>query len=375
MKKFKSLLKNKWAANALSLSIAVIVFLIFSHLNVFGKAIGSFFGYFYPVILGAIIAYVLHPLVLWFQRKVFKSIKNKKVKYNLSILATLVAVILMFIFILWAVIPQLIESVTGILAHSDSYLSSIDDVAKQLSAWGFDVDNLTASIKEGFTSLASTLSQNLDTIMDTTISVGTEIMNWIIGFMVAVYVLAGWDSIRHLIARFFRAILPDDSYRNGSSFWHRCSNIFTKYIVCDLLDGLIVGISNYIFMMITGMPYTVLVSLIVGVTNLLPTVGPIFGAILGALILVLENPIYALIFLIFTIILQIIDGYILKPKMFGALLGVPGLLILIFIIVGGKMFGAVGILVAIPCSAIINFVYQEEIIVRLENWKKSRSKE
>lgn len=372
---FKSLLKNKWVANALSLSVAVLVFLVFSHLNLFGNAIHSFFGYFYPVILGCVIAYVLRPLVLWFQRKVFKSIKSKRAKYNLSILATIVFVILIFIFILWAVIPQLVESVTGLLGHSDSYLSNIDDIAKHLDSWGFDVENLTASIKESFASLASTLSQNWDTIMDTTISVGAEIMNWIIGFMVAVYVLAGWDSIRHLIARFFRAILPDDSYRNASSFWHRCSNIFTKYIVCDLLDGLIIGVSNYIFMTLAGMPYTILISLIVGITNLLPTVGPIIGGVLGALILVLESPIYALIFLIFTIILQTIDGYVLKPKMFGALLGVPGLLILVFIIVGGKMFGAVGILVAIPCSAIISFVYQEEIIVRLENWKKSRNKE
>lgn len=375
MKNFKSLLNNKWAANALSLSIAVLVYLLFSHLNIFGNGISAVFSYFYPVILGGVIAYVLHPLVLWFQRKVFKSIKSKRAKYNLSILSTLVFVIFVFIFILWAVIPQLVESVTGLLSHSDSYLSNIDDIAKQLSSWGFDVDSLTNSIKEGVTSLSTTLSQNWSTIMNTTISVGAEIMNWIIGCMVAVYVLAAWDSIRRLIARFFKAILPDDSYRNASSFWHRCSNIFTKYIVCDLLDGLIIGVSNYIFMTLAGMPYTILISLIVGVTNLLPTVGPIIGGALGALILVLESPIYALIFLIFTVILQTIDGYVLKPKMFGALLGVPGLLILIFIIVGGNMFGVVGILVAIPCAAIISFVYQEEIIVRLENWKKTRNKE
>ena len=104
-----------------------------------------------------------------------------------------------------------------------------------------------------------------------------------------------------------------------------------------------------------------LISLVVGVTNLAPTFGPIVGAIIGGFVLVLVNPLHALWFIIFTIILQTIDGYVLKPKLFGGSLGVPGVWILISIIVGSRILGVTGILLAIPFAAIVDFIYHDLI--------------
>jgi predicted PurR-regulated permease PerM len=129
---------------------------------------------------------------------------------------------------------------------------------------------------------------------------------------------------------------------------------------------------NAIFMAICGMKYAVLVSMIVGVTNLAPTFGPLVGAILGAFILLLVKPWYALAFLIFTVILQTFDGYILKPKLFGESFGVSGLWILIGIIVGGRMFGVVGILFAIPAVAILDFTYKNYFLYKIEELKEKR---
>ena len=112
-------------------------------------------------------------------------------------------------------------------------------------------------------------------------------------------------------------------------------------------------------MLIMGMPYAGVISLVVGVTNLAPTFGPIFGAVVGGIILVLVNPWYMLWFLIFTAILQTLDGYVIKPKLFGDTLGVSSLWILIAIVVGGRMFGVVGILLAIPFAAIVEFLAQD----------------
>ena len=109
-----------------------------------------------------------------------------------------------------------------------------------------------------------------------------------------------------------------------------------------------------------------MISMVVGVTNLAPTFGPILGAAIGSAILVLINPWYALGFLIFTLLLQTFDGYFFKPKLFGSLMGVPSILILAAIIIGGRMFGIVGILVAIPMAAIFDFLYRDEILPRLE---------
>ena len=119
-------------------------------------------------------------------------------------------------------------------------------------------------------------------------------------------------------------------------------------------------------MLIFGLPYVGLVSFVVGLTNLIPTVGPIFGGLIGVFILILDDPWNAIIFLGITLILQVIDGYIVKPKMFGNSLGVSGLWILIGIVVGGKMFGIVGILFAIPVVAILDLLYNDYIFPYLK---------
>ena len=111
-------------------------------------------------------------------------------------------------------------------------------------------------------------------------------------------------------------------------------------------------------MAILGMPYSLLISFFVGITNLCPTFGPIVGGLLGAFILVLDNPWYALWFLIFTLILQTLDGYVIKPKLFGDTFGVPSVWILVMIIVGGRIFGFWGIMLAIPFTAMFAYVFE-----------------
>ena len=135
-------------------------------------------------------------------------------------------------------------------------------------------------------------------------------------------------------------------------------------MVFDIIDGIIVGITNFIFFLIMGMPYNILISVVVGITNLAPTFGPIVGGLIGAFILLLVNPWQALWFILFTLVLQTIDGYIIKPKLFGNSFGVSSIWILITIIVGGRMFGVWGILLAIPFAAIADYFYHDVI------WKK-----
>ena len=118
------------------------------------------------------------------------------------------------------------------------------------------------------------------------------------------------------------------------------------------------------------MQYVGLVSVVVAVTNLIPTFGPIIGAVIGGFVLLLVNPIHALAFLVFTFILQALDGYVIKPKLFGDSLGISSLLILLAVIVGGNMFGVVGILLAIPFAAILDFMYKDYLLVSLEKRRR-----
>ena len=168
-----------------------------------------------------------------------------------------------------------------------------------------------------------------------------------------------------------KALLSQKHYKSASTFLSHCNGILNRYVIFDLIDGLIVGTVNAIFMAILGMQYSGLVSVVVGVTNLVPTFGPLVGAIIGGFILLMVKPVHALFFVIFTIILQTIDGYVIKPKLFGGTLGVSGLWILIVIIAGGRIYGIVGILLAIPIAAILDYIYREMLLPALERKNSS----
>ena len=137
------------------------------------------------------------------------------------------------------------------------------------------------------------------------------------------------------------------------------------------MDALIIGSANAIFMAICKMPYIGLISVVVGVTNLIPNLGPAIGAVVGAFILLLAGPRYTVLFLVFCLILQSVDAYILKPRLFSSALGVSGVSILISTIVLGNMFGIVGVLLSIPVAAILNFVYHEYF---MKSQKRARRK-
>ena len=139
----------------------------------------------------------------------------------------------------------------------------------------------------------------------------------------------------------------------------------------SLLDALIIGSANAVFMTVTGMPYVGLISVVVGVTNLIPNFGPIVGGAIGAFILILIKPMSALGFVIFCLLLQTVDGYILKPRLFSGSLGVSGLLILSSTIVLGNMFSVLGILLSIPTAAVLSFLYHDYLLPWLKKRKES----
>ena len=196
-----------------------------------------------------------------------------------------------------------------------------------------------------------------------------------LGLILSIYLLLAKESVITGIKRFIKALFAKKNYDGVITFFSRCDAILARYIVYSLIDGLIIGVVNAIFMAIVGMQYVGLVSVVVAVTNLIPTFGPIIGAVIGGFVLLLVNPLHALAFLIFTLILQICDGYILKPKLFGDSLGISSLLILAAVIVGGNMFGVVGILLAIPFAAILDFVYKDYVLMTLEIRRQKKDKE
>ena len=366
-------IKNKpWYSNAVALSIAVILFVALTHWSNVWAGVRTFVRYFSPVIIGAIIAYIVNPLSLLYGRTLFCWIKKDKTKTFLSNLLAILTVILFLVFLLLMLIPQLIESVTTFVGNLDGYVDSLHAMMASIgvNATALDLDRFISSSEAIIGTVTDFVKQNLSKILSTSVGVGRGAIQFLIGFLLSIYLLGDKSRLKNGSQRLLIAVFGGAKFEKLAKVLRRCHTILNRYIVFNLLDSLIVGGANAIFMAIVGMPYVGLVSFVVAVFNLLPTFGPVFGAIIGGFVLLMVNPWHALAFLIFTAILQTIDGYILKPKLFGDSLGVSGLWILVGVIVGGRAFGVVGILLAIPTVAILDFLYGEHFLPWLEKRNK-----
>ena len=361
----KKCINQKWFPYTVASCAAVVLFLGLSNINLLFHGLAILGKYFSPVITGLILAYILHPLVSFFEKSVFSGIKQSGIKRSLAILLTVLVVILFIVVLMIALIPQLVDSITTFVSNLDSYARSLELLLNTISAkagnYHLDLSGITSKINTFLSQFAQKLPQAVSQIINVSAGIGKGFVSFILGAILAIYFLSGKEKLQAGTIRLMKVFIPENMYHRIATFWSTCNDILKRYIAGDLLDGLIVGIVNWIFMIITGMSYSVLISLFVGITNLAPTFGPIVGAIIGAFILVLVNPIHALIFLVFTIILQTVDGYVIKPKLFGNTLGVSAVWILVTLVVGGRMFGVAGIMLAIPFAAIFNFTYQNWI--------------
>lgn len=376
--KFGKWKKKKWFAYTVATCSAVVLYMLLSHVGNMFAALGAFFSFLRPIITGIIIAYVINPLANFFDRKVFHKLKGEKTRWTLSSVCALIVLILCVVLLFVALIPQLVDSASALISNMDTYVSALQEVLRRFetssnSYFGLDFGKLF-SFGDSFLNKVNDMmtAENFKIFAGGTANVGRGVFDVVIAFILAVYLLLDKRRITGGIGRFMALVIKPESFKKATEFLDRCNDILIRYISVDVIDGLIVGIVNFLFMVIMRMPYAALISVIVGVTNLAPTFGPIVGAILGAFVLVLIDPWYALWFLIFTVILQTLDGYVIKPKLFGGSLGVSALMILIAIILGGKLFGVGGILLAIPFAAIIDFTWKDFVIKKLEERQAKR---
>lgn len=383
MKKIDKLIKNRRVIYALSalaagvLCAVAIFFIVFLNVNSISGFFEGVTRVLAPIIIGLVLAYIIDPVAKFFETKVFVKLKKENLRRTLSAVIALVLVLSLLTLFIGTLIPNLISSISMLMDNADTYYATIEKAVNQINSLGFglhiDLSAIEASIRNWLGDFVNNLSQNLSSILSTTKNIGAVLLNILIGVILAIYILFSKKYLLSGLRRLRKAIYTPKQYESDTRFWNRCHDIFTQYIGCNIIDALIIGISNAIFMLILGMPYVPLVSFVVGIANLIPTFGPIIGGAVGALVLVLVKPSYALWFLIFTVGIQILDAYVIKPRLFSSSIGLAPVWTLIAITVGGNLFGILGILLAIPVAAILTFIYDERFIPWLEKKSKARA--
>ncbi len=349
--------------------IGVAFYVLLSNLGAVLKALGTFLGFFKPVFLGAVIAYAISPLTKFFYHRVFRKMKIGKARWCLSVAVSVALMLLAVALLLGTLNPQLLQSLI-MLAEN------IDDYTRSLIVWlegnklssVIDTASLETVSENALESISAFVKDNASSLLSAAATSGKNVLTGLIALILAVYFLVDTRRVLINIRKFFTLILPRGAAEVFLDFILRCDTILVSYIVQSIIDAMIVGSVNAVFMAVCRMPYIGLVSVIVGVTNLIPNFGPIIGGAIGAFVILLVDPMQALMFAGFTLLLQLVDGYILKPKLFSNSLGVSGLLILISTIVLGNMFGIPGILVSIPSAAVLSFIYNDYFVP----WKEEK---
>ncbi|MCR5655454.1 MAG: AI-2E family transporter [Lachnospiraceae bacterium] len=372
MERIKKLFEKQWFANGIAICMGVFFYMILSHVPVIVGSIHWILSLLAPVFIGVILAYIIDPIVRFCEKKIFGKVQKEKTKRALSVVVGLIFVVLMIVLFFLALVPSLVESFSNLFDNRDTYAEVLEGYIAQINRLNIvklDMEGLVEEIQTWLLSLVDYVSENSAAILTASKSFGSGVVNVGIGLILCIYYLLGKKSLAESFREFRKALLGEKKYVSHNDFWKKCNTIFLGYIGYNFLEAVLVGAINAIVMMILGLPYIALISVVVGVTNMIPTLGPVIGAVIGAFILVLNNPLDALWFLILTVVLQLIDGYIIKPKLFGNSLGLSPVVTLASITIGGKLMGIVGIFLAIPSAAIVSMIYKENFLP----WLRKRS--
>jgi len=371
----KELIKTvyfKWGLTlAASLtSVAVILYVLLKAQTIHG-VLGAIIGILAPFLYGIVIAYILRPVYNGCMNLVTKNMKKmgvesaKMIRIVSSIVSIVVSLGLLIavvagIFVM--VIPQLVSSIYEIITNTPTYgshflewvqgLPFVNDTVKQLAtekAESFFGNFDTWTSKTALPYL-KTLAVKLSAGIVGMISMLFDIF---VGVIVCVYILIGKKKFASQGKKIVFSVFEPDNANTVINGMRYVDRVFTGYVSGNLIDAVIIAFITFIVMSLFNWPYALLISVLVGLTNLIPFFGPFIGAIPSTLLIITENPIAALYFVIFIIILQQIDGNVIKPKIFSEAVSIPSFWTLFAILVGGGMFGIVGLLLGVPVFTLI----------------------
>lgn len=380
----------KWIGLFLVVVAAIVVYFLIANANEILSAIGSYIGILRPVVYGCVIAYILNPLMNTFQdwllhlseRKGKKlSEKRKGLVTGLSITLSLVFGIVVIIVLCWMIIPQLISSITSLTNNlpekvnhyynmlnesirNNEYLAdTMQEVA--LSATEYMDQMLTKGLLPWLQSeFLPSVNMVAVQFANGVIGVLNVLYNLFIGIIVAIYVLAGKDTFSAQAKKLLYGLFKKKQADVIIHYVKVSHGMFSGFIIGKIVDSTIIGIICFFLMTVMRLPYALLISVIIGVTNIIPVFGPYLGAIPSVLLILIVNPMQALYFLIMIIILQQLDGNVIGPAILGESTGLSAFWVLFSILLFGGLWGIVGMIIGVPLFAVIY-----RIIADFVNWK------
>lgn len=366
--------KKKWyildgrsISTLLVLLIAILFYVALNHFDVVSTRLNMFMHVLSPFILGFAIAYLLNTPMCFFERKVYKKRKYRRV---LSILTVYLIALAVVVVLLNLILPQVVQSVVDLAGNMQTYLGSLDTLVQQLSEQfhldGDGLEEILGNYQNLMNTLTETVAKALPQLLDFGMAVGSGVISGVTAVISSIYMLAGKGRLVPQLKKMLYAVMPKRRADKSMEILSHANGVFVGFINGKLIDSAIIGVLCFVLCLIFRIPYPMLVSVVVGVTNVIPFFGPLIGAIPCLMILVIVDPWAALRFLVLVIALQQFDGNILGPKILGDSTGLSAIWVLVAIVVGGGLFGFLGMILGVPTFAVLYELVRQWVNKRLK---------
>lgn len=368
--------------------IIVFIAVVYSVFSQPQKALGvlsKVISVFSPFIIGLCIAYVVNLLMrptekLWnliWRKSKWRFIDKCRRGVCLTISSLLVfGVVFAIVFM---IIPEIKNTVVGFIDRVPQYAVTVENWYNNLvdfmGKYNFKLPELsleTEKIGTFFKDLLSNYGNNMiNTTVNVTASIVSVIFNIVLGIAFSIYVLAQKEKLGRWAKNIVNALFSEKKAKRTLELATLTNNVFTKFVTGQLTEAVIIGVLCFIGMLIFRMPYAAVISVLVGFTALIPVFGAFFGTAIGAFLILLESPTKAFWFIVFIIVLQQLEGNLIYPRVVGKSVGIPGMLVLVAVTVGGGFFGVLGMLFAVPICSVLYVVFKEYVSKRLQEKKSS----
>lgn len=362
----------------LIIAFAVVLYTAAQNLASVYGAVKTVWNVFGVVITGLAMAFVLNVPLKLFEDRVFYGMSEdrrplvRRLRRAVSLVCALVVSLGVIVILIAVVLPQLTQTVTEVAARLPEYISAVVNWINEFLA-KFDIEiealkEFTVDWEKVFKDLSTYLKEGnvINTATDVGTAAASTVMNTFLGLVVAVYVLAQKERIGRFARRCIDAFLPKRASSAISRVASMASETFSSFVAGQLADSCILGILCYICMRIFRFPYPEVISVVIGVTSLVPMVGSFIGEVIGALLILIVSPLKALLFVIMVLAIQQVDGAFIYPRIVGKSVGLPGVAVFCAVIVGGNIAGVLGAVMGVPVCAVLYALLKEAVASRLE---------
>lgn len=375
------------------LIIITFTFVMYSAASNTGTVIGTVekvLSLFTPFFAGLCLAFIINTILCPLEKgwdKVFAKVKKQKIKDKLRrpvclVLSTLIVFGAVFA-IIFMLIPEIINTVSSIINMVPDVIGKLDvwwgEFKELLEHYNIVLPALDFDFSKAINTVNNLLSNYGEKFINTTVNITTTIVTFIVNLVLAVvfsiYILSQKEKLGRQVKELIYAVFPRERTKKLFGLAALSNQSFSKFVVGQLLEAVIIGILCFIGMLIFRMPYAGVISVLVGFTALIPVFGAFIGTVVGAFLILLVNPMKAVWFVVFIIVLQQIEGNLIYPKVVGKSVGLPGIWVLLAVTVGGGAFGILGMLFSVPVCSVLYVLAKEFVAEKNKKIEKEDTEE